>query len=61
MAMKIYMGSDGNYYKAMATRKKSNKGTSTLKKITTKAKTLYKKGKGGMKWTTAIKRAAKLV
>ncbi len=45
----------------MATRKKSNKGTAKLKKITAKAKTIYKGGKGGMKWTTAIKRAAKQV
>lgn len=42
-------------------KKKANAGTAKLKKIVAKAKTLYKKGSGGMKWTTAVKRASKLV
>lgn len=49
----------------MATKKKAakksakkNAGVAKLKKITSKAKTIRKKGE---KWTTAVKRAAKLV
>lgn len=47
--------------KKKASKAKSNKGTAKLKKIVAKAKTIYKGGKGGMKWTSAIKKAAKQV
>lgn len=45
------------------TRKKAtgNKGTSKLKKIVAEAKKIYKSGKAGVKWTTAISRAAKRI
>ena len=39
--------------------KKNNAGTKKLKQITTRAKAIYKGGKNGMKWTSAIKKAAK--
>ena len=48
----------------MATKRKSrksNKGTAKLKKIVAEAKKIYKGGKSGVKWTTAISRAAKRI
>ncbi len=45
--------------KKPAKRKKSNAGTAKLKKIVAQAKTIYKDGKSGMKWTSAVKKAAK--
>lgn len=43
----------------MKHKRKHNKGAAKLKKIVAKAKKIYKKGH--MKWTSAIKQAAKKV
>ncbi|WP_080056727.1 hypothetical protein [Spirosoma aerolatum] len=60
--MKLYVNSAGQFVTLMPKKRKSrSSGTAKLKKIVAKAKTIYKKGKGGMKWTTAIKKAAKTV
>jgi len=52
---KIIVTFKANKKNKMATKKAN---TSRMKMISTEAKKLYNDGKGGMKWTSAIKKAS---